>query len=74
MNTGTIKFYNRLRGYGFIIPSDGGVELFFHATDIVGEKVADSDTVEYETGEGREGIQARTVKKIGSTTLPTEEE
>lgn len=74
MNTGTIKFYNRLRGYGFIIPSDGGVELFFHATDIIGEKVADNDVVEYETGEGKEGIQARNVKKMASATMQADEE
>ncbi len=73
MNTGTVKFYNRLRGFGFIIPSDGSTELFFHKTNIVGEKVADNDKVEYETGEGREGFQALNVKKIESATLPTEE-
>lgn len=32
MNTGTVKFYNAQRGYGFIQPSDGEKDVFVHAT------------------------------------------
>ncbi len=66
MITGTVKFYNRMHKFGFIIPEDGGTELFFHATDLIGGKVADGDKVEYETGEGRKGIQAKNVNKIAA--------
>ncbi len=70
MTTGTVKFYNRMHKFGFIIPEDGSTELFFHSTDLIGDKVADGDKVEFEIGEGRKGVQAKSVNKIKTAEKP----
>lgn len=61
MNTGTVKFFNNDKGFGFIT-MDSGEDLFFHITEIQGTEPKEGDKVEFEVGEGKKGPCAVKVK------------
>ncbi|RKS03081.1 cold-shock protein [Flavobacterium sp. 102] len=63
MNEGTIKFYNEAKGFGFITPSNGGADLFVHATGLNGQ-VRENDKVSYEVSNGQKGPTATNVNVI----------
>lgn len=63
MSTGTVKFFNTAKGFGFIT-QDEGKDLFFHISEVQGQEVTDGDKVEYQVGEGNKGPCAVSVKKI----------
>lgn len=62
MKTGTVKFYNDAKGYGFI-KEDNGAEIFVHATGLVDE-IRDNDKVSFDVAEGKKGQNAVNVKVI----------
>ena len=62
MAQGTVKWYNKKKGYGFIEQEDGE-DLFVHYTQVEGE-INDGDSVEFEVGEGPKGPNAMNVSKI----------
>ena len=65
MSTGTVKFFNASKGFGFIIQESGG-ELFFHISEVQGgQEPQDGDKVEFEVGEGKKGPCAVGVKVTG---------
>jgi len=72
MTTGIVKFFNRTKNFGFITPEDGSKDVFVHGTNVIGESIADGDTVEFEVGEGRKGPEAKDVKKTGSGSMADE--
>jgi CspA family cold shock protein len=66
--TGTVKWFNDAKGYGFITPEDGGKDLFVHHTNIAGEgfkSLAENDKVEFEAREGQKGPEATNVVVVG---------
>lgn len=61
METGTVKFFNEDKGFGFIAPENGGKDLFVHSTDITNGPITKDDKVEFEVGEGQKGPCAKNV-------------
>lgn len=55
MQTGTVKFFNTEKGFGFVTPDNGDADLFVHITGIEQGPLNEGDAVEYEVGEGRKG-------------------
>jgi CspA family cold shock protein len=61
MLTGTVKFFNRVKGFGFIKDSEGDKEHFVHVSGLV-DKIKDGDTVTFELQEGKKGPSAVNVR------------
>ena len=64
MASGTVKWFNDAKGFGFITPSDGGKDVFVHFSAIQAEgfkTLAEGAAVEYEIEDGPKGPQARNV-------------
>ena len=63
-NTGTVKWFDSKKGYGFITPTEGGSDLFVHMSSIVMEgykTLTDNQTVTYEVGTSDRGDVATNV-------------
>jgi len=63
MTNGTVKFFNNLRGFGFIAPDDGGEDVFVHKSGLVDE-ITEGDKVSYDVEESEKGFNAINVKVI----------
>lgn len=65
MATGTVKWFNDDKGFGFITPDDGGKDLFVHYSGIEGEgqrSLSEGAKVSYEAEQGEKGPKAVNVK------------
>ncbi len=63
MQQGTVKFFNDEKGFGFIVPSNGGQDVFVHSTGLI-DKIRENDSVEFEVENGKKGLNAVNVKVI----------
>ena len=64
MTTGTVKWFNESKGFGFISPNDGGKDVFVHFSAIQGDgfrTLAEGQSVSFEVEQGPKGPQAANV-------------
>ena len=64
MATGTVKWFNEAKGFGFISPSDGSADVFVHFSAISGsgfKTLAEGQAVTYQVEKGPKGLQASQV-------------
>jgi len=61
MNTGTVKFFNDTKGYGFIKEDESDNEYFVHVSGVI-DKISENDKVTFDLEEGRKGLNATNVK------------
>ena len=67
MPTGTVKWFNASKGYGFIAPDDGSPDVFAHFSSIEGSgyrELAEGQKVDFETEQGPKGPQAKRVRPL----------
>jgi CspA family cold shock protein len=64
MQTGTVKFYNESKGYGFITNDQSGKDIFVHATGVKSENLREGAKVQFEEEDGRKGKVATHVEVI----------
>jgi CspA family cold shock protein len=67
MQTGTVKRFNKIKGYGFIAPDDGGNEIFVHFSEIQTEgykELKEGQRVSFELEKGERGEFAKKVMII----------
>ena len=68
MQSGTVKWFNNAKGYGFIVPESGGEDVFVHYSTIDGtgfKTLKEGQNVQYEASESPRGVQ--TTRVVGDT-------
>ena len=63
MGTGTVKFFNSTKGFGFIKEDDSNNEHFVHVSGLV-DDIREGDAVEFELKEGKKGLNAYNVRRV----------
>lgn len=67
VSSGTVKWFNETKGFGFITPDGGGEDLFAHFREIVGsgfKTLKEGQKVQFEVRRGPKGLQAAQIKAL----------
>jgi CspA family cold shock protein len=67
MATGTVKWFNADKGFGFITPDDGGADLFAHFSAIQSSgyrSLDEGQKVQYDAAQGQKGPQAENIQVV----------
>ncbi len=67
IETGTVKWFNESKGFGFIAPDNGGKDLFAHFSQIQGDgfkTLTENQRVTFEATEGQKGPQASNIRAV----------
>jgi CspA family cold shock protein len=63
MKEGTVKFFNRTRGFGFIASSDNDQDIFVHESGLI-DRINENDKVKFEVEQGKKGLNAVNVQLV----------
>ena len=63
MSTGTVKFFNNSKGFGFITPDEDGKDVFVHQNGLI-DSINEGDKVSYDVEESPKGLNAVNVKVV----------
>ena len=67
MATGTVKFFNSEKGFGFITPTNGEKDVFVHYSNLAGDgykSLDEGQQVEFDVAQGRKGPEAQNVRVL----------
>jgi CspA family cold shock protein len=67
MTTGTVKWFNADKGFGFIAPDDGSADVFAHFSAITSggfRSLEENQRVEFDTEQGQKGLQAANIRVV----------
>ena len=64
MATGTVKWFNPTKGFGFISQDEAGKDVFVHSNELNGVYINEGDSVEFDTVETEKGLSAQSIKKL----------
>lgn len=64
MKTGTVKFFNESKGYGFITAEENNEDIFVHITGLNGTTIKEHDRVTFDIQQGKKGLNATNVALV----------